>query len=159
MGKRIHLTLGDDTWTATVAQDAVTLDEGETPTSVRVEPTTGRLLGTSPTGEMSGNAVVAGESVWVTVEGEVFVFDTRHRSRHDRRGGRDQAAFTSPMPATVVRIAVKPGQSVHAGEILISLEAMKMELPIRAPRDGIVRAVHCREGDLVTPDQSLLDFE
>jgi len=63
------------------------------------------------------------------------------------------------MPATVIRIAVKPGQTVQAGEVLISLEAMKMELPIRAPRDGIVRAVNCREGELVQPDQSLLDFE
>ena len=158
MPKRIHLTLGDDRWTATVSEDAVTLVEGDAPLTVEVEPT-GRLRVTSPAGEQTGNAIVAGDSVWVTVAGEVFVFDTRQRSRQDRRGPRDHAAFTPPMPATVVRIAVAPGQTVHAGDILISLEAMKMELPIRAPRDGIVRAVHCREGELVQPDQSLLDFE
>ena len=159
MGKRIHLTLGDNNWTATVAKDAVTLADGESPMTVATESPTGRLRATLPGGEKTGNAIVAGESVWVTVEGEVFVFDTRHRSRQDRRGARDQAAFTPPMPATVVRIAVKPDQSVHAGDVLISLEAMKMELPIRAPQDGVVRAIHCREGELVQPDQSLLDFE
>ena len=161
MARKIHLTLGDDTWTATVAQGEVALAHGDAPTVIQIEPeeTSGRLHATSPAGEKTGNAVVAGDSVWVTVDGEVFVFDTRQRSRQDRRGGRDHAAFTPPMPATVVRIAVKPNQNVHAGDVLISLEAMKMELPIRAPRDGVVRAIHCREGDLVQPDQALLDFE
>ena len=161
MGQRIYLTLGDDTWVATVAHETVTLAGGDAPVAIGIErqPTTDRLRVQSPDGEKTGNAVVAGESVWVTVDGEVFLFDTRQRPVQDRRGGRDQAAFTPPMPATVVRIAVKPGQSVHAGEILISLEAMKMELPIRAPRDGVVRAIHCREGELVQPDRSLLDLE
>jgi 3-methylcrotonyl-CoA carboxylase alpha subunit len=36
---------------------------------------------------------------------------------------------------------------------------MKMELPIRAPRDGVVTAVHCREGDLVQPGVVLVDLE
>jgi 3-methylcrotonyl-CoA carboxylase alpha subunit len=159
MGKRLHLTLGDDQWTAEVSADTVTLEPGDEPIAIAIEPVTSRLRAISPAGEKTGNAVVAGDSVWVTVDGEVFVFDTRRRSQQDRRGGRDQAAFTAPMPATVVRIAVTPGQGVHAGDVLISLEAMKMELPIRAPRDGVVRAIHCREGELVQPDQSLLDFE
>ena len=159
MAKRIHLTLGDDAWTATVAHHAVTLAEGDAAIAVAADPGTGRLKVASASGEKVGNAIVAGDSVWVTVDGEVFVFDNRQRSRQDRRGARDHAAFTPPMPATVVRIAVTPGQNVQAGDILISLEAMKMELPIRAPRDGIVRTIHCREGELVQPDQPLLDFE
>ena len=52
-----------------------------------------------------------------------------------------------------------PATRVHDGDVLIALEAMKMELPIRAPRDGVVRAVHCREGELVQPDQVLLELE
>ena len=159
MGKRQHLTLGDDTWTTQVSADGVTLEPGGEPIAVNVDPAAGRLRAVSHTGVKTGNAILSGDSVWVTVDGEVFLFDTRQRSRQDRRGGRDQAAFTPPMPATVVRIAVKPGQRVHAGDVLISLEAMKMELPIRAPGDGVVRAVHCREGELVQPDRSLLDFE
>ena len=157
MGKRLHLTLGEDSWTAQVSADTVTLEPGAQP--ITVEPEASRLRTRSAAGDKTGNAVLAGDSVWVTVDGEVFVFDTRRRSQQERRGGRDQAAFTAPMPATVVRIAVKAGQSVHAGDVLISLEAMKMELPIRAPRDGVVSAVHCREGELVQPDQPLLEFE
>jgi 3-methylcrotonyl-CoA carboxylase alpha subunit len=62
------------------------------------------------------------------------------------------------MSATVVRIVAKPGAAVSAGDLLIALEAMKMELAIRAPRDGVVKAVHCREGDLVQPGAALLEL-
>jgi 3-methylcrotonyl-CoA carboxylase alpha subunit len=57
-----------------------------------------------------------------------------------------------------VRIAVQPGAAVQAGDTLIVLEAMKMELPIRAPRAGIVRAIHCHEGDLVQPGVLLVEL-
>ncbi len=63
------------------------------------------------------------------------------------------------MPATVVRVLVAPGDLVARGDTLIVLEAMKMELPVRAPRDAAVRAVHCREGDLVPPERVLIDLE
>jgi 3-methylcrotonyl-CoA carboxylase alpha subunit len=63
------------------------------------------------------------------------------------------------MPATVTAVNVAAGDSVKHGDVLIVLEAMKMELPIRAPGDGTVAAVHCRAGELVQPDVSLIDFE
>jgi 3-methylcrotonyl-CoA carboxylase alpha subunit len=67
-------------------------------------------------------------------------------------------ALMAPMPATVIRVQVKPGDAVRKGDIVLVLEAMKMELPIRAPGEGIVAAVHCREGDLVQPDTALVEF-
>jgi multidrug efflux pump subunit AcrA (membrane-fusion protein) len=60
---------------------------------------------------------------------------------------------------TVVRITVEPGQRVSKGEVLIVLEAMKMELPIKAPRDGSVKAIACRPGELVQPGVPLLELE
>jgi 3-methylcrotonyl-CoA carboxylase alpha subunit len=63
------------------------------------------------------------------------------------------------MPATVIRVLVAPGATVARGDTLVMLEAMKMELPIRAPRDGVVRAVHCQSGELVQPGVNLLDLE
>ena len=62
------------------------------------------------------------------------------------------------MPATVRRVLVKPEDTVHPGDPLIILEAMKMELPIRATADGVVRAVNCREGELVQPGVTLVDI-
>jgi 3-methylcrotonyl-CoA carboxylase alpha subunit len=65
----------------------------------------------------------------------------------------------SPMPATVVAIHAVPGQAVTEGETIIVLEAMKMELPIKAPRSGVVKAVHCAKGDLVQPGVNLLELD
>jgi biotin carboxyl carrier protein len=67
-------------------------------------------------------------------------------------------ATAAPMPGTVIEIAVAVGQHVSAGDVLITLEAMKMELPIRAPRDGIVSALRCQPGELVQPGVALVDI-
>jgi biotin carboxyl carrier protein len=62
------------------------------------------------------------------------------------------------MPATVLKVHVKAGDSVKKGDTVVLLEAMKMELPLRAPGDAIVQAVHCRDGDLVQADAVLVDL-
>jgi biotin carboxyl carrier protein len=62
------------------------------------------------------------------------------------------------MPATVLRILARPGAAVRKGDTLIVLEAMKMELPLRAPQDGTVHAVRCQEGELVQPGRVLVDL-
>ena len=69
--------------------------------------------------------------------------------------GRD---LTAPMPATVITVQVKPGDAVKKGDIVVVLEAMKMELPLRALGDGVVSAVRCREGELVQADATLVQF-
>jgi biotin carboxyl carrier protein len=66
--------------------------------------------------------------------------------------------LTVPMPARVVKILVARGQAVQRGDTVITLEAMKMELPLRAPRDGTVRTIACAEGDLVQPGADLLEI-
>jgi biotin carboxyl carrier protein len=63
------------------------------------------------------------------------------------------------MPATVIKLLAQPGAAVRKGETLLVLEAMKMELPIRAPADAVVAAVHCREGDLVQPETILIELQ
>jgi biotin carboxyl carrier protein len=63
------------------------------------------------------------------------------------------------MPATVLSITVEPGQRVSQGDVLIMLEAMKMELPVKAPRDAAVKAIRCRPGELVQPGVPLLELE
>ena len=65
-----------------------------------------------------------------------------------RRATQTHGSLSSPMPATVISVNVAPGDHVKSGQTLIVLEAMKMELPVRAPGDGRVREVHCKQGDL-----------
>src|SRR4029450_7194135 len=154
MPKRLHISGAATDWTAEVSGDRVTLSPGGE--SVTVSHDGDRLGVIGLAGPHEGIAAVSGDVVWVGIGGESFAFTVTHGARRSRSDGRDHDALTPPMSATVVRILVKPGDAVKTGDVLIALEAMKMELPIRAPRDGIVRAIHCQAGDLVQPDQQLL---
>lgn len=66
--------------------------------------------------------------------------------------------LTAPMPATVLKVLVAPGHQVKKGDTLIILEAMKMELPLRASADATVVSIGCREGELVQPDTVLVEL-
>jgi biotin carboxyl carrier protein len=103
-------------------------------------------------------ATHAGGATWVFLDGEVAVIaPTSTRAR--TTAADEQASLAAPMPATVVEVAVRPGQKVAAGDVLIRLEAMKMELPVRSPRDATVVAIKCREGELVQPGVPLLELD
>ncbi len=88
--------------------------------------------------------------------------DVRRSRSAPRARGRPAAehhgALMAPMPATVARIEARTGQRVRRGETLLILEAMKMELPVRAPLDGAVTAINCAEGDLVQPGVPLIEI-
>ncbi len=67
--------------------------------------------------------------------------------------------ITSPMQATVVKISVTPGDKVVQGDLVCVLEAMKMEQPLSAHRDGVVASVNCGVGDTVSSGHVLLSLE
>jgi 3-methylcrotonyl-CoA carboxylase alpha subunit len=63
------------------------------------------------------------------------------------------------MNGSIVRVMVAVGQNVAAGAQLVVLEAMKMEHSLRAPRDGVVKAVFGQEGDMVGEGSALVELE
>jgi acetyl/propionyl-CoA carboxylase alpha subunit len=107
-----------------------------------------------------GYAVRDKNCVWVFIDGRTYVVEDDDRDGTTRTHATDdQLALSAPMPATVVSIAVKAGHDVAQGDLLVMLEAMKMELPIKAPRAGRVKSLACREGELVQPGVPLLELE
>jgi acetyl/propionyl-CoA carboxylase alpha subunit len=100
----------------------------------------------------------SGDTRWVFLDGEVFEIEVQPEGRR-RPAASSHASLSAPMPATVVRVEVSAGAVVRHGDTLVILEAMKMELPIRASVDGTVTAVHCKPGDLVQPGVALIDIE
>lgn len=109
---------------------------------------------------LRAHVVANGDKTWVFIDGETFTIDVEPAERaRSRRGPSGNEGLAAPMPATVIKVLVEPGAQVQRGEVLVLLEAMKMELPIRAPREGRVKALHCRAGELVQPGTALVDLE
>ena len=65
-------------------------------------------------------------------------------------------AINAPMPGTILAVNVKPGQAVKRGDVLVVLEAMKMENEIMAPNDGTVGTVNVAKGQSVQSGATLL---
>lgn len=101
---------------------------------------------------------------WAFMNGQVFREETVQpapmaRDAAGHRGSAGPQHITAPMPATVLKVLATPGMGVHKGDTLVIVEAMKMELPLRAPADATVVTVRCREGELVQPDALLVELE
>ena len=99
---------------------------------------------------------------WAFWNGRLFhSSDMRDEQGAERAGSgrRGIHSLSAPMPASVARVLVAPGSRVSKGDTLLVLEAMKMELPIRALSDGTVKTVLTREGELVNAGQTLVELE
>ena len=101
-------------------------------------------------------AVSSGPTTWVFRNG--FVYEITEATATRKRAGAHES-LTAPMPATVIQINVAAGAEVKRGDVLLLLEAMKMELPLRAPADGRVIAVQCAAGQLVQSGATLIELE
>jgi acetyl-CoA/propionyl-CoA carboxylase biotin carboxyl carrier protein len=99
---------------------------------------------------------VDGETFWLGSGGDTWAL-TRLRETIGRSGpaGSGAGPVTSPMPGTVLAVYVEAGQTVHAGQALVAVEAMKMEHVVVAPVDGVVGEVSVEAGDAVRIDQPL----
>lgn len=64
----------------------------------------------------------------------------------------------APIPGVIVSVAVQPGAAVETGQEVCVLEAMKMKSPIRAPRAGVIAAVHVSAGQQVKHREALVDY-
>lgn len=155
MPKRLRLVADDREWLAECDGARVSLSGVATPLAVHDDGDE-RFRVEGGDRPRAGIAAQSGDVVWVGVDGEIFAITVG--SGTARATDRNQDALTPPMSATVVRIAVKPGDRVVAGAPLVVLEAMKMELPIRAPHDGVIAAINCREGEMVQPGTVLVEF-
>ena len=67
--------------------------------------------------------------------------------------------ITSPMVGKIVSVLVEVGQEVSEDDPVVMLEAMKVEMPVVAPEDGKVSAIHVKEGDKVEGEAVLIELE
>lgn len=67
-------------------------------------------------------------------------------------------SIKSPLPGTILVINVKVGDQVKRGDVLLVMEAMKMENNIMASKDGQIKAIHVTTGQTVAQDDALIDL-
>jgi biotin carboxyl carrier protein len=68
----------------------------------------------------------------------------------------DSSAVVAPLPGLIQNILVKVGDTVHAGQHVLTMEAMKMENEIQTNRDGIIKDIKVRIGDSVNEGDTLI---
>jgi methylmalonyl-CoA carboxyltransferase 1.3S subunit len=82
-----------------------------------------------------------------------------HAPSHGGTWDADAKECRSSVMGLVIKVNVKPGQTVEANELIMVLEAMKMETNITAPRTGTVKSMNVAQGDSVKVNQVLFEFE
>lgn len=111
--------------------------------------------------ELGFTAFVSGQgaerSVWVG--GRAYRVQRQQPSRRSPSRASAGDDLTAQMPGQVLEVRVTPGEQVRSGQVLLVLEAMKMEMRLTAPYDGTVRAVRAAAGELVQRGQVLVELE
>ena len=121
------------------------IDDDESPRQTVVVEVGGRRLEVSlPGGLALGNGGASAEAGVI-----------RKKPKPRKRGSQGGAAasgdsVTAPMQGTVVKVAVEEGQTVSAGDLVVVLEAMKMENPVTAHKDGVITGLAVEAGAAIT---------
>ncbi|MGQ9908053.1 MAG: ATP-binding protein [Candidatus Flexifilum sp.] len=102
---------------------------------------------------------VDGNAIWVGVSGHSYRLEYVDPLPAGRASRESVGSLRSPMPGQVIRVNVSDGQAVKQGDVLLIIEAMKMEHRIRAPYDGIVTHLRYGVGQSVQAGVILLDLE
>ena len=159
MADALSITIGDRT--ARVDRDATggLVVDGGAAVDVIYGPVRGEIVFRHGDRQHRIFVVHSHEATWIFLDARTYVASVEAEGVARRRTVHGHGSVMAPMPATVIAVNVQPGDAVKGGDVLVLLEAMKMELPLRAEGDAIVSAVHCATGDLVRPNVPLVDLE
>jgi 3-methylcrotonyl-CoA carboxylase alpha subunit len=158
-GFALSLTLDDATAPVRVLTDRV--DVGETSMSLEDVRVSGDGVAFRLEGQVvTASVVIEDASVFVMRGGDTQRFRAPVldvSALAEAAGGAER--IVAPMPGEVINVAVQAGDVVRAGQLLLVIEAMKMEHSVTAPRDGTVAAVACAQGDRVEDGVELVTLE
>ena len=93
---------------------------------------------------------------------EVDIVDAEYRYQESRKKSKELEGgnvISSPMPGRIVSIPVKVGAEVIQGQTVIVVSAMKMESEYKSPKNGKIKTLHVKEGDIISGHQPLVTIE
>ncbi|MEX2144095.1 MAG: biotin/lipoyl-containing protein [Anaerolineales bacterium] len=114
--------------------------------------------------EIDGRKVAAlvakdGRKLWIHLDGKSYSLERVSRQSQSDSLTESERVLRAPMPGQVRQVLVKQGQEVKTGEVLVLLEAMKMEMRIQSPHAAKVARVSVSEGQNVEKEQILVELE
>ncbi len=157
MAAQWRVSNGQREWLVTVDGTSVTVEGVDGEFVVMPRPD-GRWSITHADQVSTASAARADQSIWTEMDGAGTEWQAHPASSRARHRVVDDS-IRSPMSATVVSVHVTAGSAVAEGDPLVVVEAMKMEMPLRAPSACVVKAVHCQVGELVQPTTVLVELE
>jgi 3-methylcrotonyl-CoA carboxylase alpha subunit len=157
----IRLRCGDDVRTVEIRNGAagieVTVDGTAHQRNVE-EIAPGTFVLHEGTARETFHCVREGARIHLFWRGAAYLLEEEAESQRSAQRHRDQG-LEAPMPGKVIAVKVQAGQAVARGDEILVVEAMKMENAVRAPRDGVVKAIHARVGEMVGPGVVLVELE
>lgn len=98
-------------------------------------------------------------TLYETFDVEIIDAESKYLMNRRKDEGLDETVISSPMPGKVVKILVKEGDAVKAGETVIVVSAMKMESEYKVKQDRIIKKILVNEGDTVNGDEPMIIIE
>lgn len=102
---------------------------------------------------VTGVVAVDKGTVWAHVDGRTFIVEAPGRTRRGGKaagGSANPGEIVAPMPGKIIKVMVQPGAKVGAGDVVVVMEAMKMEYTLKASASGVVESISCVAGEQVT---------
>ena len=153
---RYKPTLQDRDGSVSVASMTRDGDEVQPPEiSIEREGKPGRAIVTIDGSRRMAHVARSGDTWWVHFDGRAHEV-TLHEQGSSSSA--DEGSLKAPMPGTVLQVLAKVGQRVREGQHLMTLEAMKMEHKVVAPKAGEITKVNYSEGERVDMGSALVEI-
>lgn len=101
-----------------------------------------------------------GDTLWMHINGRTYLYEPENlRNKKQQNLTEDPSRIVAPMPGRITKLHKKTGDDVIAGEVIVSMEAMKMEYALKSGMAGTLKSLNVKEGQQVTLGEVLASFE
>lgn len=109
---------------------------------------------------LRGKVLKIRDTLWVHLGGETFLYKPESKHTQQKSGhGIASNTVISPMPGKIIKVATNVNDKIVDGQVVIIMEAMKMEYSLKSTKAGTVKRLSCKAGDQVQLGQVLLEME
>ncbi len=117
------------------------------------------ILIRKPDGTRRAAVVRSEKGVWVSLAERTAFFEFTRKDADAASTQPIETELHAPMTGKIIDVRTQPGQRVQTGQILVIMEAMKMEFKLEAPIDAVIEQVNCEKGQFVDLGRLLIELQ